>query len=273
MVNVSVIVSKKNNRFLEDFDIAENVFDASGEYIYFKNTNLKFDRDALEFDGDLCIFNPKEDFEKRAKHFALAFDDFFEGIFRMDFDFCLNLIQKLKWDVMIKKEKLISLYEPKEYGHISEAIDNFNKIFKEFIDNKFIMQYQEWLYNVKLEELIKVYAKSPTQEAYDLLKEDFTQMVVHWRFAEFSADTTLLNKMFFDGVVYTKSFEELNEIIPDYYMGIEMNDLNDDIDFIRYQNNRLRKEIKRLSKINSDVLNSKSWRYTEPIRTVKHKLK
>lgn len=268
MADVSVIVSKRDTQSLEGFDVAHNFSDASGEYLYFKNTKGKLNVESIEIEGDLMVFNPKKRYEDASQSFLAHFDGFVMDLFRDDFDFAFNMMQKLNWDVLIRKDRLDGVFKSEKMT-LKEAIDKYNMMFKKVIDANMMGMYKEYIYDIKVDGLLEIYESNPCEEAYDLLKEDFTQMVYSWRFTEFSVNTTTLNKLFFDDIVFTKTYDDFTELMEDYYIRVDMFYLNEDIRELRRQNKKIKQQTERLSKMNRDIINSRSWRMTKPLRSIK----
>ena len=273
MVKVSVIASPRDNFEIdsESIEIVSSFDDASGDYVYFKNTKDNVDLESVQsFCMEACdleIFNSKEDMDETVEKFKDSFDGFWQDILNDDFAFAVNLFGKLDWDILVRKDKLIRK-SPDEMS-ISQAIDTYNRIFQKFIDNDMMGQYKPHIYDVKVEELLRRYENEPGEDSYDLLKADFIQMVYNWRFTEFSVNTTVLNKLFFDNVAYTKTYDDFVELMEDYYIRVDMFYLNEDIRKLRRENKRIKQKTARLSKMNSDIINSRSWKLTKPLRAMK----
>ena len=130
------------------------------------------------------------------------------------------------------------------------------------------------VYNYKLEGLLDIYERTPEESkecVYNELKEDFTQMVYHPRFFKFSTDVSVLNKFFFDNVVYTREYDAFLELMDEYYIKVDVEKLKEDIERIEQENIEIKNEINRTNKMNRDILNSRSWRYTQPLRSIKNR--
>lgn len=301
MVKVSVIVSGEDNvsnQTFTDYEVVDEFENAVGDYVYFKNEGDKLDSDLLEIaynacvekDYDFVVFNAKNrEFEEIDEGIYSA-GKLGEKLFTTDLflssklikrsfiskDFDLDDLELLNWDLILNSNRFTflnqSLYvSAKKETDIEKAIDRYNRIAQKCIDKSlFSSELRHPFYNYKIEAIIDIYENSDNgEEIYELLKQDFTQMVYHTRFADFSANTTVLNYFFFDNVVYTHDFDEFSELMEEYYIKVEIKKLRKDIDDIRDETRQIRNETRRLNKMNKEILDSNSWKFTKPIRDIK----
>jgi len=299
MVKVSVIVSKEDNiidQKFDDIEIIDQLDDAKGDYVYFKNPQDNFDSDLLiesfkksvENDLDFMVLNtygiePDRDIYK--------LDDLSNDIFKTDLKLSSKLIKRsliskdfnhddlklFNFDVLLSGSKFSFTdylsYTPREMNEtVDDTIDEWNSIVKKFMDYGVFKNFKQGLYNHKLEVLLKSYENTPDDlklEAYESLKDDFKKMVYHRRFADFSIFTTVLNKLFYDNAVFSKNFEEYCELMQYYYIKVDVFQIKGELEGIEQENKRIRWETRKLNKINKDIINSKSWSLTKPLRDAK----
>lgn len=301
MVKVSVIVSDNDNvsnQTFTDYEVVDKFESAVGDYVYFKNHGDVLDPDLLEIaynackekDYDFVVFNAKNHNFKEIDEGIYSAGQLGEKLFTSDLflssklikrsfisnEFDLDDLDLLNWDLILNSNRFTfinkSLYvSNKKETDVSKAIDRYNRIAQKCIDKSlFVSDLRHPFYNYKIEALIDIYENSDNrQEIYELLKEDFTNMVYHPKYADFSANTTVLNKFFFDNIVYTHDFDEFSELMEKYYIKLEIKGLRKDIEDIRNETRNIRNETRRLNKMNKEILDSNSWKFTKPIRDIK----
>lgn len=299
MVKVSVIISKEDNlinqRF-EDIEIIDNLDDAKGDYVYFKHPDDKFDVDLLIKSFDECVekdldFMVLDTYGIEPDKDIYKIEDLYGYIFKTDWKLSSKLIRKsiisnnfnrddldlLNIDILLSSSKFsfteYLTYTPREYkGNIEDTIDTLNKVVQKFMDYSVFRFYKIGLYNYKLEALLKAFENTSEDlkfEAYESLRQDFTKMVYHSKFADFSMLTTILNKLFYDNVVFSKSYENFCEQMDYYYIKADIFQIKDELEGIRAENRKIRQETRKLNKMNNDIINSKSWSLTKPLRDAK----
>lgn len=303
MVKVSVIVSNEEviKQTLDDIEVTGSLGEAKGEYVYFKHYGDVLDEDMLAIayeecmknDLDYVVFNSKGEQFLEMEDGIYTIDDLYETLFHTDFKITSKLIKRsiieedfthdnkyvLNWEVMLKARRIsflnTALYEStKMENDVNAAIDTYNIIFRRLVDVKYLHLFKYDVYNYKLEGLLDIYERTPEESkeyVYNELKEDFTQMVYHPRFFKFSTDVSVLNKFFFDNVVYTREYDAFLELMDEYYIKVDVEKLKEDIERIEQENIEIKNEINRTNKMNRDILNSRSWRYTQPLRSIKNR--
>ena len=298
MVKVSVIVSKedKASNASSDIEIVDNLESSNADYVYFKNINddlypdllIEAYRKASENDLDYVVLNNLGLDTEEIDVYTL--DDFESEIFKTDFKITSKLIKKsiikddfddeaelFNIDVILTANKFSFLekspaIEDDHLDDIDSTISKINRIVPKLMDYKMFNGLKEGLYNYKLERLLHIYEDTPEEkkeEIYLKLKEDFTKIIYHPQYAEFTMEITVLNKMFFDYVAYSEDFNEFLDSIPYYYIKSDVFKLKDEIVEIEKENRRIRQETYRLNKMNKDILNSRSWSLTKPLRDIK----
>lgn len=296
MVKVSVIASKKDNISNSDIEIVETIVSSAADYVYFKNDNDDLYPDllieaynrAVDKDLDYVVLNRKGVKAKEIGTYEL--DDFESDIFKTDFKITSKLIRKsiikddfdeninlLNIDVILSAGKFSFLDEDPviEVDHmdnVDDAIRTINNITLKLMDYKKYNGLKDGLYNYKLERLLHFYEKTPEDEKEDIywkLKEDFTKIIYHPHYVDFTVGITILNKMFFDYIVYSEDFKEFKESIPYYYIKSDVFKLKDEIIEIKNENRKIKQETSRLNKMNKDIMNSRSWSMTKPLRDIK----
>lgn len=298
MVKVSVIVSKedKTSSPSGDIEIVDNIESSKADYVYFKNVNdnlypevlIEAYEKASEDGLDYVVLNSLGVDEEEIGIYKL--DDFESDIFRTDFKITSKLIKKsiikdsfderpelLNFDVILSSDKFSFLQKEQiisddHLDDIDDAIKTINNIVPKLRNYRMYGGLKGGLYNYKLERLLHVYEDTPEEEREDVylkLKEDFTKIIYHPHFTDFNVEITILNKMFFDYIAYSEDFDEFTESLPYYYIKEDVFKLKDEIVEIEEENRQIRQETARLNKMNKDILNSKSWSMTKPLRDIK----
>lgn len=129
-----------------------------------------------------------------------------------------------------------------------------NLITKTFIDYGVFEEYKCILYNRKIRSVLTRYINIKDEykeEFYLKLKEDFTKMLSHEKYEDFLENVTQYNRKRFDLVVNSNGFEDFD---------------------LHYENLYLKHEVERLEKLNEELMNSKSWKLTRPLREFKKKI-
>lgn len=296
MVKVSVIAPKEDISSNADIEIVKTLESSNADYVYFKNVNDDLYPDLLieayekaeENRLDYVVLNSQGLDTEEIGIYEL---EGFEGdIFETDFKITSKLIKKslikdtfdkdmylFNFDVILSAVRFSFLdsdvvFEDEPFDNIDEAISKINRIFPKLTDYRMYGALKEGFFNYKLKKLFYCYDAVPEdeqEETYWKLKDDFIQIIYHPLYLDFTVGISRLNKMFFDDIAYTEDFNEFNKYIPYYYIKLDVIDLKDEIVEIEMENRRIRQETNRLNKMNRDILNSKSWSLTKPLRDIK----
>lgn len=302
MVKVSVIVLKDDeviNESVKDIEIVDDLHNAHSDYVYFKNIHDKLDPQLLleayekcvEDDLDYVVFN-NTGFDEEEEIGVYSFDGFDRDFFKTDLKLTSKLIKKsiidteqydsqhrelFNCDVVIASKRFSFLKKPQNdftyhIEDVDSAIDIINELFSKLRFYKMFNQFKPAMYNFKMETFIRIYERTPEdekEEIYWKLKDDLTEIIYSPRYVDFSEFTDLTNKIFFDNVVYSNDYEEFLELMPNYYFKMEVVKLKGDIKELEKENARIRKETRKLNKMNRDIMNSRSWSITKPLRDIK----
>lgn len=281
---------------------------ASGKYIYFYAPGDELDLNLLEKSvetiskNDIDFVSFISDESRQEPDFGSAVFDLSKlnvDVFGLDLDISTKLITSgfikenrivfeefrlnefiFMWEVlfrnarfMVLDERLIKKSSRKNKINIEDHICAYNIISQRFEDYNLLKDFKSEIYDYKVKSLHDVFSQISGEyarmDAYDDLKNDFTKMIYKKRFVDFSMNIDPKNKMFFDDVVYSKNYNEFEKLIDKYSIKEELSN-------IRLENKKLEKEIRDLKKqikvqkkIKRDILNSSSWKVTEPLRKVK----
>jgi len=302
MAKVSVIVSKDDeviSESVKDIEIVDDLDKAQSDYVYFKNIHDNLDSHLLleaydkciEDDLDYVVFN-NTGFDDDEEIGIYSFNGYDRNFFKTDLKLTSKLIKKsiidkekygsqnmelFNCDVVFASKRFSFLKKPQNdfsyyIDDVDSAIDVLNKMILKIRSYKRFGEFKQAIYNFKMEIFLKIYEKAhddEKEEIYLKFKEDLTEMVYSKSFVDFSVLTTLTNKIFFDNVVYSKDYEEFLELMPNYYFKVEVTKLKGEIKEIEKENAKIRKETQKLNKMNRDILNSRSWSITKPLRDIK----
>jgi len=261
----------------------------AGKYVYFMNAPNNLDKNTFKVAFDICEKNNldflqlSDEFESEVCFFAEFRGHTFEMDMSRDTKFIsTRLIKRIGeinpddylffWDcifncqrfsfygknIKIKKAEL-------SYEERINLITSSNKVFTKFRDYDFIGKYKFILFDWRIELLYSAFDSLEDdlkENYYEALKEDFTQMIYHWRFTDFAEYANPINKLFFDDIVYSKTYEEFEKLMVQYEIEL-------DSEKIRKENEILEKNIKIIKKENDSIFNSTSWKITKPLRGLK----
>lgn len=269
----------------------DSIDEVNGQYLYFLNPGDVLKPDTLE-----NAFNQAKD--ENLDFLQITDEDTFVGethqflklkgkTFQMDMTrytklFRTDFIKKLAdinsndylffWECVFNARKFAFINLGQEFnaneldyqGQIN-LINVSNEVFSKFKDYDYIGKFKFILFDWRIELLYNAYTEvddDKKEEYYNLLKEDFTQMIYHWRFTDFAVYVSPLNNLFFNDVVYSQNFEEFQKLMVQY-------DLELDAEEVRKENEIIRKNISILSRENNLITNSTSWKVTKPLRGLK----
>lgn len=302
MAKVSVIVYQDDeviSESVKDIEIVDDLDNAQSDYVYFKNIHDKLDSNLLleaydrciEDDLDYVVFN-NTGFDDEEEIGVYSFNGFDRNFFTTDLKLSSKLIKKsiidkeqydsqprelFNCDVVFASDRFSFLKKPQneftyDIEDVDGVIDVFNKLILKIQSYRRFGEFKQAIYNFQMESFLKIYEKAPDnekEEIYLKFKEDLTERVYSKSFVDFSALTTLTNKIFFDNVVYSKDYDEFLELMPNYYFKVEVTKLKGEIKEIEKENAQIRKETHKLNKMNRDIMNSRSWSITKPLRDIK----
>ncbi len=274
----------------EDVNVVDelNPNDLNGKYTYFLYSGDVMGNDAFQKCFDLCEeksldfvqFDPEGESDEEVYNF----NEFKARTFKLDMKrntrfIRTSFIKALKeineidylffWDCIFNARKfsLIDIdFTPKEMpiDYISQ-IDDSNKVFTKFEEygrmgkNKYILF--DWRIGLLYDTYLQV-SDDLKESCYEAYKKDFTQMIYHWRFTDFSVFCEPISKLFFNDIVYSNDFEEFKKLMVQYE--IELDTLE-----VEKQQEIIKKNIKILENENKLILNSTSWKLTEPLRKLR----
>lgn len=140
-----------------------------------------------------------------------------------------------------------------------------NLIIDKFIKNGLFERYREILYNKKINLISVRYMDIQQQHKehfYNEILKEFMLMVGHENYEDFLYCLTPRHKKFFDDAIYSEDFREFDLLSGNLFLKEDNGRKNIEI-------NRLNGEIKNQNKKSNQVLLSKSWAVTKPLRSIK----
>lgn len=97
---------------------------------------------------------------------------------------------------------------------------------------------------------------------FEKIKKDFEEMIGEYGFENILNHLLLRSKLIFRNVIKSKDSQE-------YILSLKYDELESNIKNISKKNRKLKKEIILINKQNDEMLNSKSWKITKPLRSFK----
>lgn len=272
-------------------DMAEALDMIQGEYVYFSATGdilrddtfkncirlmeeknldfVQYDADD-DFDDEVYRFNTlrgktfKMDMSLATKFFRTSFIKKIDGTPKDDYVFFWKAIFKAKSFAFYRTS--IERKTPLSYEEQLELIETTNKVYTLFSDNNYFIDYKFIYFDWRIETLYKAYTEvdeDRKEDYYNALKDDFSRMLYHRRFALFSYDVKPINKLFFNDIVFSKDFDDFNYLLVQYELELENEEIKKEIEIIKKNINILKDE-------NNKILNSTSWKITKPLRSLKN---
>ncbi|MBE6498526.1 MAG: hypothetical protein E7Z81_09710 [Methanobrevibacter sp.] len=267
----------------------KGIDEIAGKYVYFMNAPNGLDKNTFKEAFDMCE-DKNLDFLQLTDEFeseVCFFNEFKARTFKMDISrdtkfISTRLLKRigeispddylLFWDCIFNCQRFsfygknINIKRPElSYDDKVNLINSSNMVFTKFTDHNFIGKYKFKLFDWRIELLYSAWKSLDDdlrQSYYEALKEDFTQMIYHWRFTDFAEYVNPINKLFFDDIVYSKTYEDFEKLMVQY-------DIQLDSEEFKKENQILEKNIKILKKENESIFNSTSWKITKPLRGLK----
>lgn len=275
-------------RYVPDW---QNILDEiNGQYVYFLNQGDVVDENVLKDSFNACAdknldfiqFDDSGKFDDK----VYAFNILREKAFTLDMMrntklFSLKFLKKLGdlpkddmvffWDAVFNAKRFsfiplsVRTLAEARYEDQLEAINSTNRVFTSFGKRTLVGQFRFIIFDWRIESLYKTYLSVKDDlkaDYYEALKEDFTQMIYHWRFTDFTYSVKPINMLFFDDVVYSRDFEEFEKFMVQYEIALDSEE-------IKKENEIIRKNIQIIKDENSRIFNSTSWKITKPLRGLK----
>lgn len=157
-----------------------------------------------------------------------------------------------------RRRHLNSIIGKKGKNHI-DTIKINNLIFQIFLNNNIFNKYNSKLYNRKIQIIYSRYIniKYEYKELFfEEMKKDFIKILNHEKYPDFINNLNNINKQIFESVLYYKNWEDFEIIVKNIELKNKIKQLN--------------KEKKSLRDSNKILLNSKSWKITKPLRSIRN---
>ena len=140
-----------------------------------------------------------------------------------------------------------------------------NLIIDKFIKKGLFEKYREILYNKKINLISVRYMNIQEQYKeyfYNEILKEFKLMIDHENYEDFLYCLTPRHKKFFDDAIYSENFKEFNLLAGNLF-------LKEDNGRKMIAINKYNKEIENHNKRKNQIILSKSWTITKPLRWVK----
>ena len=115
-----------------------------------------------------------------------------------------------------------------------------------------------WRMTVTKEEFQQMYFDKYKESLLEIKEEDF--------FDDFYNTIEDKTRMIYDTVISHDDYREVILMVKNYDLEVR----NDEI---RMENLKLKYELRDIKKLNNQILNSRSWKATKPLRSIKNKLR
>ena len=152
-----------------------------------------------------------------------------------------------------------------------DSIKINNIIIKTFMKYGHFEEFKVKLYHTKISLINRRYneIRDEFKELYfSEMKKDYVKIIGHEKYDDFKSCLNLTNTYLFDNAISSSNHVEYD--LKNEISALEMDKtrLTKEKDSSIKQVNALKKENKKLAKLNKSLLTSKSWKLTKPLRTI-----
>ena len=150
-------------------------------------------------------------------------------------------------------------------SNFKNTITSTNWIIENALDSGESEENKYNLFNTKVDAISMRYSYIEDvykKDAYDAMKEDFYSIWNHECYDDFISNISLKNSEFFKMVVESPSFEAFDLSYGNLKLTKNNKKLNRDI-------KKIKADIRDAKKIKKDILNSRSWKVTKPLRSIR----
>lgn len=147
-----------------------------------------------------------------------------------------------------------------------DSIEIFKLMWQTFQHFNAFEEFKDILYNRRVSTgfwRLKNINKQYRQEYFEKYKESLMEIKQEEFFDDFYKTIGKRNKKIYDTITNTQNGTEAILIINNFDIEIKIKKLNK-------KNRKLKKSIKKYTKLNNEILNSNSWRVTKPLRYLRN---
>ena len=266
----------------------QNFDNNTGENVYRRNFDMKFLKDIVGDD----VFN----FSRVVDYFFKISPTISGKLFRKDLIGSLRFPEKLIFEdnpffiaVFLNADR-IYFYDKYLYNRRLRDDSISHSFFNQFSDSVEIYEKiitiveDNHVYDVLKEQLLRNQCKdifNRFTQVDDAHKKDFFEKI-KLSFSnlkdKLEADQTLANsnektRIIFYSAIEAKTANEYELMVQDYFLKCKIEKLQREFSSLKSENDKTKNEIKLLNKLNSEILNSTSWKITEPLRNIRNVFK
>ena len=261
-LNNSDIVVFKATTFMED-----NLSD--GEVYFNLDKNLKqknYDRFTFDYSNipDFILgdgFAPWSKLYK--KEFLKSYNDFkFDENIAFD-DVTFHIKSLLRAKTITYVDEILYYYRTDNLNSVNNTSKNGFDIFKVadnvekiLTDENCFDEFKNRFYTFKINHILAYIISTNSPLYYKKARCEFLKM---------DLSNISQNKDKFDLVINIEDYDEFKK----EFLNIEINRLKSIVDSLKKENSHLNDEYKQLKKLNNELLSSRSWKLTEPLRKLK----
>ena len=192
------------------------------------------------------------------------------------------------WEVLFNTEKIYFynkfLYTRRTHSNScvhsndEKNIDSIkinNMIMETFMKYGYFEKYKARLYNRKINLGFKRYTeiRDEFKELYfSEMKKDFLKNIGHEKYDEFYSLLYPTNRHLLNNVMTSENHIEFDLRNKVSRLKMDIYDLSQEKSELAKKANALKKENKNLTKLNNDILSSRSWKVTKPLRSFRKML-
>ena len=263
----------------------QNFDNNTGENVYRRNFDMKFLKDIVGDD----VFN----FSRVVDYFFKISPTIPGKLFRKDLIGSLRFPEKLIFEdnpffiaVFLNADR-IYFYDKYLYNRRLRDDSISHSFFNQFSDSVEIYEKiitiveDNQVYDVLKEQLLRNQCKdifNRFTQVDDTNKKDFFEKI-KISFSnlkdKLEADKTLANsnektRIIFYSAIEAKTANEYELMVQDYFLKCKIEKLQREFSSLKSENDKTKNEIIHLNKLNSEILNSNSWKITEPLRNIRN---
>ena len=200
---------------------------------------------------------------------------FQDNVFFWEFLFNTNEIYFYNKFLYTRRIRSTSCIHSKDKRNI-DTIKINNLIVKTFMDYGHFEEFKENLYNKKIHLVNRRYDEIQDEFKelfFSEMKKDYVKIIGHEKYDEFHSCLYLKNTYLFDNAISSSNHVEYD--LKNEISALEMDKtrLTNEINNLIKQTNELKRENQELSKLKKEVIYSKSWQLTKPLRMIWNKRK
>lgn len=221
-----------------------------------------FKDDLLEVDVSPCTKFFKKDLVEYIRFpEGLIFED---NAFYIDYILDaerIHFLDECLYNRRIRRNSVIT----KASDRYIDLIEIYNIIYQKFEDKGLYLEFREKLFMRKIDSLYYRFTlinPEYKQDYFDAMKASFLEQEEEYENELNPSEIDGYCKNIFEAVLSSQNPEE-------FEICLKINQLKAKLDGLKKENKKLKKENIKLKKINEELVSSRSWKLTEPLRKMK----